>query len=100
LARQNRHRLRHPRRAVARRGSDETKDFVREVQLKQRSGYDDPHQGHFRPTSSGQHGEWIMTALVQAAATLSTRQGSDFGIVAIFGLTLSLVAAHVGFGAS
>ena len=44
-----------------------------------------------------------MTALVQAAAAVNTKQASDFSIVAIFslvGLTLSLVAAHFGFGAS
>lgn len=44
-----------------------------------------------------------MTALVQAATALHIKQVSNFGAVAIFslvGLTLSLVAAHFGFGAT
>jgi hypothetical protein len=44
-----------------------------------------------------------MTALIQAATVLRTRQVSDFGSVAIFslvGLTLSLLTAHFGIGTS
>ena len=44
-----------------------------------------------------------MTALVQAAAVVTAKRASDFSIVAIFslvGLTLSLAAAHFGFGAT